>query len=100
RHIPAEHAKNTTWLYRVLATALEEARGLSSSYLHALVQVCPWPRHAPAYARIVEAEHARRRLLTAAERLVHTVHDASLPHRVQPALAAADALAAVVDALA
>ncbi|MGW5599529.1 DnaB-like helicase N-terminal domain-containing protein [Streptomyces rochei] len=97
---PAEHAKNTTWLDRVLSTALEEARGLTASYLHALVQVCPWPRHAPAYARMVEAEHARRRLQTAAERLVHTVHDASLPHPVQTALAEADALAAVVDDIA
>ncbi|MFI7182088.1 DnaB-like helicase N-terminal domain-containing protein [Streptomyces anthocyanicus] len=97
---PAEHAKNTEWLDRVLATALEETRGLTASYLHALVQVCPWPRHAPAYARMVEAEHARRRLLTAAERLVHTVHDVSLPHPVQTVLAEADALAAVVDDIA
>ncbi|MEU5626214.1 DnaB-like helicase N-terminal domain-containing protein [Streptomyces tendae] len=97
---PAEHAKNTKWLDRVLASALEEARGLTASYLHALVQVCPWPRHAPAYARMVEAEHARRRLLTAAERLVHTVHDVSLPHLVQTVLAEADALAAVVDDIA
>ncbi|MBU6536238.1 DnaB-like helicase N-terminal domain-containing protein, partial [Streptomyces mayonensis] len=94
---PAEHAKNTKWLDRVLATALEEARGLTASYLHSLVQVCPWPRHAPAYARMVEAEHARRRLLTAAERLLHTVHDVSRPHPVQTVLAEADALAAVVD---
>ncbi|MFH9044759.1 DnaB-like helicase N-terminal domain-containing protein [Streptomyces sp. NPDC017966] len=97
---PAEHAQNTKWLDRVLATALEEARGLTASYLHVLVQVCPWPRHAPAYARMVEAEHARRRLLTAAERLVHTVHDSSLPHPVQTVLAEADAIATVVNDIA
>ncbi|MEU6470123.1 DnaB-like helicase N-terminal domain-containing protein [Streptomyces massasporeus] len=97
---PAEHAKNTKWLDRVLATGREQARGLTASYLHTLVQVCPWPSHAPAYARMVEAEHARRRLLTAAERLVHTVHDVSLPHPVQTVLAEADALAAVVDDIA
>ncbi|MFC7841582.1 DnaB-like helicase N-terminal domain-containing protein [Streptomyces sp. NPDC057382] len=97
---PAEHAKNTKWLDRVLATGREHARGLTASYLHALVQICPWPSHAPAYARMVEAEHARRRLLTAAERLVHTVHDVSLPHPVQTVLAEADALAAVVDDIA
>ncbi|MEV6535994.1 DnaB-like helicase N-terminal domain-containing protein [Streptomyces sp. NPDC051639] len=97
---PAEHAKHTTWLDRVLATAREQARGLTASDLHALVQVCPWPRHAPAYARMVEAEHARRRLQTAAERLVQTVHDASLSHPVQTVLAEADALAAVVDDIA
>lgn len=97
---PAEHAKNTNWLNRVLATGREQARGLTASYLHTLVQVCPWPRHAPAYARMVEAERARRRLQSAAEQLVQTVHDASLPRPVQTMLAAADALAAVVDDIA
>ncbi|SMQ19986.1 DnaB-like helicase N terminal domain-containing protein [Streptomyces sp. Ag82_O1-12] len=97
---PAEHAKNTKWLDRVLATGREQVCGLTASYLHTLVQVSPWPSHAPAYARMVEAEHARRRLLTAAERLVHTVHDVSLPHPVQTVLAEADALAAVVDDIA
>ncbi|MFD6597590.1 DnaB-like helicase N-terminal domain-containing protein [Streptomyces coelicoflavus] len=97
---PAEHAKNTTWLDHVLTTGREQARGLTATYLHTLIQVCPWPRHAPAYARMVEAEHARRRLLTAAERLVHTVHDVSLPLPVQTVLAEADALAVVVDDIA
>ncbi|MGW3514548.1 DnaB-like helicase N-terminal domain-containing protein [Streptomyces hydrogenans] len=97
---PAEHAKSATWLHQVLAAAREEARGLSASYLHTLIQVCPWPRHAPAYARMVEAEHARRRLRAAADRLVQTVHDASLPEPVQAVLAEADALAAVVDDIA
>ncbi|MFD5161796.1 DnaB-like helicase N-terminal domain-containing protein [Streptomyces hawaiiensis] len=97
---PAEHAQNTKWLDQVLTAGREQAPGLTASYLHTLIQVCPWPRHAPAYARMVEAEHARRRLLTAAERLVHTVHDATLPHPVQTALAEADALATVVDNIA
>ncbi|AUH40546.1 DnaB-like helicase N-terminal domain-containing protein [Streptomyces sp. CMB-StM0423] len=97
---PAEHAKNTTWLDRVLATSREQARGLTASYLHTLIHLCPRPGHAPAYARMVEAEHARRRLHTAADRLVHTVHDVSLPHPVQTVLAEADALAAVVDDIA
>lgn len=97
---PAEHAKNTKWLDRVLATGREQARGLTAAYLHTLVQVCPWPRHAPAYARMVEAEHARRRLQTAAERLVRTVHDVSLPYPVQTVLTEADMLATVVDDIA
>ncbi|MFD4786538.1 DnaB-like helicase N-terminal domain-containing protein [Streptomyces sp. NPDC058459] len=94
---PAEHAKNATWLARVLTTAQGQARGLTASDLHTLVQVCPWPSHAPAYARMIEAEHARRRLLTAAERLAQTVHDTSLPHPLQTVFAETDALAAVVD---
>ncbi|MFG2964904.1 MULTISPECIES: DnaB-like helicase N-terminal domain-containing protein [unclassified Streptomyces] len=97
---PAEHSKNATWLGLALTTAREQARGLTASDLHTLVQVCPWPRHAPAYARMVEAEHARRRLEAAAERLVHTVHDASLPHPVQTVLTEADALATLVDDIA
>ncbi|MFI5801100.1 DnaB-like helicase N-terminal domain-containing protein [Streptomyces sp. NPDC051677] len=97
---PSEHAKNTTWLNQVLATGREQARGLTASDLHAFIQVCPWPRHAAAYARMVEAEHARRRLQTAAERLVQAVHDASLPHPIQTVLAQADALTTVVDDIA
>ncbi|WP_030748312.1 DnaB-like helicase N-terminal domain-containing protein [Streptomyces sp. NRRL F-5135] len=97
---PAEHAKNTKWLDRVLATAREQARELTASYLHTLIQVCPWPSHAPAYARMVEAEHARHRLQTAAERLIHTVHDVTLPHPVQTMLTEADALTVVVNDIA
>ncbi|MFF9016564.1 DnaB-like helicase N-terminal domain-containing protein [Streptomyces sp. NPDC014870] len=97
---PVEHTKTTTWLNQVLTAGREQARGLTASYLHTLIQVCPWPRHAPAYARMVEAEHARRRLRAAAEHLVQTVHDASLPHPVQTVLAEADALAALVDDIA
>ncbi|MBT2409333.1 replicative DNA helicase [Streptomyces sp. ISL-12] len=94
---PAEHAKNTNWLDQVLTSANQQVRGLTASYLHTVIQVCPWPRHAPAYARMVEAEHARRRLRTAAEHLVQTVHDVSLPNPVQAVLTEADALTAVVD---
>ncbi|MFD8550129.1 DnaB-like helicase N-terminal domain-containing protein [Streptomyces fradiae] len=97
---PVEHTKSTTWLDQVLASGREQARGLTASYLHTLIQVCPWPRHAPAYARMVEADHARRRLRAAAEHLVQTAHDASLPHPVQTVLAEADALASVVDDIA
>ncbi|MFG3038097.1 DnaB-like helicase N-terminal domain-containing protein [Streptomyces sp. NPDC048330] len=97
---PAEHAKNTKWLNQVLAAARDQARGLTASYLHTLIQVCPWPRHAPAYARMVEAEHSRRRLAAAAERVMQTAGDTSLPQRVATTLAEADALAAVVDDIA
>ncbi|MCX2969478.1 MULTISPECIES: DnaB-like helicase N-terminal domain-containing protein [Streptomyces] len=94
------HAQNTKWLDQVLAAAREQARGLTASYLHSLIQVCPWPRHAPAYARIIEAEHARRRLRASAQRLAQTAGDTSLPHPVHTTLAEADALAGVVDDLA
>ncbi|MFJ6752145.1 DnaB-like helicase N-terminal domain-containing protein [Streptomyces sp. NPDC091266] len=97
---PLQHAKNTKWLDDVLTAARDQARGLSASYLHTLIQVCPWPRHAPAYARIIEAEHSRRRLRAAAQRITHTARDTSLPHRVATTLADADALATVVDNIA
>ncbi|MGC9544847.1 DnaB-like helicase N-terminal domain-containing protein [Streptomyces sp. UG1] len=95
-----QHAQDTSWLNAVLAAAREHARGLTASYLHTLVQVCPWPRHAPAYARVIEAEHARRALRTHAERLALTARDVTLPHPVPTTLAAADALTAAVDDIA
>jgi replicative DNA helicase len=97
---PAEHAKDATWLDQVLATAGQQVRGLTASYLHTLIQVCPWPRHAPAYARMVEAEHARRRLQAAAERLVQSVRSPADTDPVHAAFAEADTLAAVVDDIA
>ncbi|MFF8482008.1 DnaB-like helicase N-terminal domain-containing protein [Streptomyces antibioticus] len=97
---PAEHATSATWLDQVLTAALDHARGLTAPYLHTLIQNCPWPRHAPAYARMVEAEHARRHLRTAAEHLIQTVHDTSLPHPVRAVLAETDTLTAIVDDIA
>ncbi|MET9564725.1 DnaB-like helicase N-terminal domain-containing protein [Streptomyces tauricus] len=97
---PDTHATNTTWLNQVLATAREQARALTEPYLHTLIQVCPWPQHAPAYARMVEAEHARRRLRASAAYLLHNVHDTSLPHPVHTVLAEADTLTTVVDDIA
>ncbi|MDJ0464716.1 DnaB-like helicase N-terminal domain-containing protein [Streptomyces sp. H27-C3] len=94
---PAEHAKSTKWLVAVLNSAREQARGLTAPYLHSLIQICPWPRHAPAYARMIEAEHSRRRLAAAAQRLAHTAGDTTFPQRVATTLAEADALALVVD---
>ncbi|AIA06631.1 DnaB-like helicase N-terminal domain-containing protein [Streptomyces noursei] len=97
---PAQHAQNTAWLDKVLACARKQARGLSASYLHTLIQVCPRPRHAPAYARMIEAEHARRTVRTGAQRLGQAAGDRTHPQPVPAALAAADALTDVVDRLA
>lgn len=95
-----ERTEHIVWLGKVLTTAREQARGLTAAHLHGLVSACPDPRHTPAYARIIAAESARRRLRKAAARLVHTARDASLPHPVQAALAEADTLASVVDDIA
>ncbi|EST31655.1 hypothetical protein M877_06665 [Streptomyces niveus NCIMB 11891] len=97
---PAQHARNTKWLNQVLTAAGEQTRGLTTAYLHHMIQLCPQPHHAPAYARIIEAEHARRLLRAAAQRLVHTALDTSLPHRVATTLAEAGTLTTVVDAIA
>ncbi|WP_411140997.1 DnaB-like helicase N-terminal domain-containing protein [Streptomyces sp. x-80] len=97
---PVEHAQNTIWLDKVLTVARKQARGLSASYLHTLIQVCPRPRHAPTYARMIVAEHSRRTLRTGAQRLAQTARDLSLPHPVPATLTAADALATIVDGLA
>ncbi|MEU9396943.1 DnaB-like helicase N-terminal domain-containing protein [Streptomyces sp. NPDC048324] len=97
---PNQHAQDTTWLNAVLTAAREHARGLTASYLHTLIQVCPWPRHASAYARMIETEHARRTLRAHAERLALTATDVTLPHPVPTTLAEADALARIVDDIA
>ncbi|NJQ03311.1 DnaB-like helicase N-terminal domain-containing protein [Streptomyces zingiberis] len=97
---PNQHAKDTTWLNAVLTAAREHARGLTASYLHTLIQVCPWPKHASAYARMIETEHARRTLRAHAERLAQTATDVTLPHPVPTTLAAADALTRAVDNIA
>ncbi|WP_327743350.1 replicative DNA helicase [Streptomyces europaeiscabiei] len=97
---PNQHATDTNWLNAVLTAAREHARGLTASYLHTLIQVCPWSRHASAYARMIETEHVRRTLRAHAERLVLTTTDVTLPHPVPDTLAAANALAAAVDDIA
>ncbi|MGW5121883.1 DnaB-like helicase N-terminal domain-containing protein [Streptomyces noursei] len=97
---PAQHAQNTAWLDKVLASARKQARGLSASSLHTLIQVCPRPRHAPAYARIIEAEHARRTVRTGAQRLAQAAGDRTHPQPVPAALAAADTLTDSVGRLA
>ncbi|GGK28305.1 hypothetical protein GCM10011583_70370 [Streptomyces camponoticapitis] len=97
---PAEHATSTTWLNQVLTAADEQTRGLTTAYLHRLVQLCPQPRHAPAYARIIEAEHSRSQLRAAAHRLIQTALDTSLPHPVATTLAEAGAFTTVVDNIA
>ncbi|MER7986552.1 DnaB-like helicase N-terminal domain-containing protein [Streptomyces noursei] len=97
---PAQHAQNTAWLDEVLTSARKQAHGLNASYLHTLIQVCPRPRHAPAYTRMIEAEHARRTLRAGAQRLAQAAGDLTHPQPVPTALAAADALTDVVDHLA
>ncbi|MFD3522218.1 DnaB-like helicase N-terminal domain-containing protein [Streptomyces sp. NPDC058653] len=97
---PAQHSRNTAWLNQVLAAAGEQTRGLTTTYLHHLIQCCPEPQHAPAYARIIEEEHSRRLLRAAAHRLIQTTLDTSLPHRVATTLAEAGALTTVVDDIA
>ncbi|MFI8307730.1 DnaB-like helicase N-terminal domain-containing protein [Streptomyces sp. NPDC085927] len=97
---PGRHAEDASWLTAVLTTARKHTRGLTASYLHTLVQICPWPKHAPAYARMVETDHARRTLRLHAHRLIQSATDATLPQPVSAALAKADALARCADDLA
>ncbi|MYU06166.1 replicative DNA helicase [Streptomyces sp. SID8366] len=98
--VPTERTDRTTWLDTVLASAREQAHGLTAAHLHALISACPNPRHIAAYARIIEGEHARRRLHRAAQHLIQTAQDASLPHPVPTVFAEADALASMVDDIA
>ncbi|WP_165983927.1 DnaB-like helicase N-terminal domain-containing protein [Streptomyces sp. YIM 98790] len=90
---PAEHASSLVWLDAVLDAARAETRGLTAGYLHTLIQACPRTEHAPAYARIIRAEHTRRMLRIHAERLAQTAIDPTLPDPVRTVIEETDTLA-------
>ncbi|WP_172386652.1 DnaB-like helicase N-terminal domain-containing protein [Streptomyces sp. MNP-20] len=94
-----QHRTSPAWLNTVLDAARRAAPGLSASYLHTLIQVCPWPQHAATYARMVRADHARRSLRLHAGRLAQTAADTTLPHRAKATVQQADALARFLDDL-
>ncbi|MFE0254189.1 DnaB-like helicase N-terminal domain-containing protein [Streptomyces sp. NPDC059010] len=97
---PDDHAKDTAWLNQVLHHARPHAPGLNVSYVHALIQFCPSPKHAPAYARMIRADHARRILRRHAERLDSTASDPGLAQPAATTLGLADGIGRVLDALA
>ncbi|MEV1065120.1 DnaB-like helicase N-terminal domain-containing protein [Streptomyces sp. NPDC050263] len=80
----ADHAKNTARLNAALDHAHPHARGLSASSLHALIQFCPQPKHAAAYARMIRADNARRILRGHAERLASTATTRACPTQQPP----------------
>ncbi|MBD0748108.1 DnaB-like helicase N-terminal domain-containing protein [Streptomyces sp. CBMA152] len=96
---PETHRTTPAWLNSVLDTARPQAPGLTATYLHTLIQVCPWPQHAPAYARMVRADHARRMLRLQADRLAQTSSDATLPNPAATTLVQADALGQFLETL-
>ncbi|WP_329269058.1 DnaB-like helicase N-terminal domain-containing protein [Streptomyces sp. NBC_01451] len=97
---PADHAKDTAWLNAVLDHARPHAPGLSASYLHTIIQFCPQPKHAAAYARMIRADNTRRLLREHAERLASTATDPGLPNPAASTLGLADDIGRVLDALA
>jgi replicative DNA helicase len=97
---PADHAKDTAWLNAVLEHARPHAPGLSASYIHSLIQFCPQPKHAAAYARMIRADNARQVLRGHAERLASTATDPGLPNPAASTLGLADDIGRVLDALA
>ncbi|MFI5980539.1 DnaB-like helicase N-terminal domain-containing protein [Streptomyces sp. NPDC051555] len=97
---PAEHTASPLWLNALLDVARPEAPGLTVPHLHHLVQSCPAPAHAAAYARMVRADHARRTLHRHAQQLAQAATDPGLPNPAAAVLRQADALAAVLDEIA
>ncbi|MGW6454416.1 DnaB-like helicase N-terminal domain-containing protein [Streptomyces sp. NPDC055078] len=96
---PAVHTREPVWLNSALDHARRQARGLTASYLHTLIGICPDPAHAPAYAQIVRSEHARRTLRSHAGNLARTAGDPALPHPAA-VLDHADGLTRYLDQLA
>ncbi|MFF3249282.1 DnaB-like helicase N-terminal domain-containing protein [Streptomyces sp. NPDC002870] len=97
---PELHIKDPAWLNTVLDAARPEAPGLNASYLHTLIQVCPWPQHAATYARMIRADHARRMLRMHAESLAQTAADATLPNPAVAVIAQVDTLTRYLEDLA
>lgn len=97
---PAEHATSPVWLNTLLDVARSHAPGLTVPHLHTLIQGCPTPEHAGAYARMVQADHARRTLRRHAEQLAQAATDRGLPNPAAAVLAQADALASVLEEMA
>lgn len=89
------------WLTQATTLGAEQAPGLTPSYVHTLVNVCPQPEHTAAYGRMVLAGHARRSVAEHAARLAHTARDTQdADSRVELTCARADALASVLEKLA
>lgn len=96
---PVRHQAGPFWVNAVLEAALPDARGLTISYLHTLISACPRLAHAPAYAAIIRAEHARRSIRLHSEHLARDAADTALPDRATAVLARADGLARHLDEL-
>ncbi|MEU8867838.1 DnaB-like helicase N-terminal domain-containing protein [Streptomyces umbrinus] len=96
----SERVEVTAWLNAVLDHARPHAPGLSASYLHTLIQFCPQPKHAAAYARMIRTDNARRILRGHAERLASTAIDSGLPHPAATTLGLADDIGRVLVSLA
>ncbi|MFH8591526.1 DnaB-like helicase N-terminal domain-containing protein [Streptomyces rimosus] len=94
-----QHRRAPVWLGRVLKAARPQAPGLTASYLHTLVHRCPWPGHAAAYARMIQADHARRMLREHADRLAQAATDTSLPDPAATVLAQCETLSAFLETL-
>ncbi|MFD8064196.1 DnaB-like helicase N-terminal domain-containing protein [Streptomyces cyaneofuscatus] len=97
---PEQHRENADWLAAVHTEARPQAPGLPHTYLHTLVQVCPQPEHAAAYAWMIRADHTRRTVRLHADRLAQTAADTTLPHRIDATVAQANRLGDLLDQLA
>ncbi|MFJ4703705.1 DnaB-like helicase N-terminal domain-containing protein [Streptomyces anulatus] len=96
---PEQHRETAVWPAAVYAKARPQAPGLPHTYPHTLVQACPQPAHAAAYAGMIRADHARRTLRAHAERLAQTADDTALPHRVDATVTQANRLGNLLDRL-
>ncbi|MEU6312323.1 DnaB-like helicase N-terminal domain-containing protein, partial [Streptomyces sp. NPDC047014] len=96
---PEVHHTSPVWLNRLLDAARPQARSLSASYLHTLIRVCRTDAHAPAYAHMVRAGHARRVLRRHAGLLAQAARTPG-PDPARTALTRADQLAGHLDEMA
>ncbi|WP_332757624.1 DnaB-like helicase N-terminal domain-containing protein [Streptomyces sp. MT206] len=96
---PEVHRTSPVWPNQLLEAAQPQARALTASYLHTLISVCPTDAHAPAYAQMVRAGHARRVLRRHASLLAQAARTPG-PDPARTVLTRADQLAVYLDELA
>ena len=89
-----------SWVTDAVSEASVAAPGMSAPYAFTLVSVCPRPRHAPVYGRMVLEGAIHRSVTEHATRLHHAAHTDALQGEVEETLHYADVLRGVLSDLA
>ncbi|MEW1660593.1 DnaB-like helicase N-terminal domain-containing protein [Streptomyces sp. NPDC093707] len=98
--LAGEKSVPLSWVTDAVAEASLHVRGLTATYAHTLISVCPRPAHAPVYGRMVLEGAIHRSITEHAIRLNQAARTDALQGGVEGALHHADVLAEVLSDLA